>query len=292
MGTSNLLGFIGRAAVLITGLVLLGAPAARASCGLTFCPRPEEPGVDNLEFGLMAKESGFDLHGTSGSYTELRGNLQYTAWGRLVMGLHLPFILLHASGTEAGFGNAMAFVEYRARPSWLSAFGAGVQLEFPTGAADHGLADDHYMAVPYLSLAAPAGPLMAGGALGLATTFLGNHDHGQPHAGHVSNPVYVQPHESFEFLYRLSAGARLLGGKFLPEAFMDGQRVLKEPEDPDAGMDFLNLGVSLPFQLKALLFTPNFAVPVFPDHRFEWSAGLSVGWKLGLGAKKGAYGET
>lgn len=279
-------------AILVTGLVLAGAPASRASCGLTFCPRSEEPGADKVEFGLMAKESGFDLHGTSGSYTELRGNLQYTAWGRLVMGLHLPFILLQASGTEAGFGNAMAFVEYRARPSWLSAFGAGVQLEFPTGAADHGLADDHYMAVPYMSLAAPAGPLMVGGALGLATSFLGDHDDGEPHAGHVSVPVYVQPHEHFEFLYRISAGGRLLGGKFLPEAFIDGQRVLQEPDDPEAGVDFLNLGVSLPFQLKALLLTPNFAVPVFPDHRFEWSAGLSVGWKIGLGAREGAYGET
>lgn len=283
----------GHATALILGFYLVCAQASHAACGLSFCPRPEEPGANNIDLAFMAKETGFDIQGTDGRYTELMGSVQYTAFSHLALGLHVPFIILEATETEFGLGNLIAYAEWRSRPSWLSAFGAGVQFELPTGESQHGLADDHYMAVPYASLGLPAGPVMLGGALGLATTLYGNHEEGAHHAGHEPTPVFVHPHEHLEFLYRISVGARLLGGKFLPEAFVDGQRVLATPDDPDAGVDFLNLGVSLPFQWKELLLTPSIAIPVLPDHRFEWGAGLTIGWRFGLGGgKSGHYGET
>src|SRR5687768_5383688 len=116
---------------LLLAATLATALPARAGCGLSFCPRPEEPGARNLELGFMAKRTAFDIQGTEGSYGELMGTVQYTAFGKLALGLHVPFILLDAERSEAGLGNLIAFAEFRARPSWLSAMGTGVQVEIP-----------------------------------------------------------------------------------------------------------------------------------------------------------------
>lgn len=277
----------------IPAAALLVAGGAQAGCGLSFCPRPEAPGAQSFELGLTAKETGFDIQETSGSYTELMGSLQYTAWGRLALGLHAPFILLHADDvSEAGPGNLIAYAELRVRPAWLAAFSAGVQLEIPSGASHHGLADDHFMAVPYVSLARHAGPVMLGAALGAAFALHGDHGGGHDHAAMGAAPVYVHPHEDMEFLYRVTAGTRLLEGRFLPEIFLDGQRVLGHTEEPDAGTDFLSVGASFPVIWNDLTVSPSLSFPVLPDHRFEWSAGATLGWRIGIGGEKGAYGET
>lgn len=283
-----------RAPTLLLASLLAAAAPSESGCGLTFCPRPEEPGARNLELAFAAKRTAFDIQGTEGGYTELMASAQYTAFGKLALGLHAPFILLDADGTEAGFGNLVAYAEFRGRPAWLSAFGAGVQAEIPMpGASEHGLGDDHFMAVPYVSLAKPLGGVMLGGALGTAFTVYGAHAEGHHHEGSEPAPIYVHPHEHFEFLYRASAGMRLAGGAFLPEAFLDGQRVIGDAEVAGADLDFLAAGFTLPWVWKGLTVAPHAAVPLLSDSRFTWSAGVTLGWKLGLGGSlRHAPGET
>lgn len=283
-----------RASALLLTLLLSAAVPSQSGCGLSFCPRPEEPGSRNLELGFMAKRTAFDIQGTEGGYEELMASVQYTAFGRLAFGLHVPFLLLDAEGTEAGFGNLVAYAEFRARPEWLSAFGAGVQAEIPMpGASEHGLGDDHWMAAPYVSLAKPLGRLMLGGALGTAFTVYGAHAEGHHHHANEPTPIYVHPHEHFEFLYRASAGLRLAGGTFLPEAYLDGQRVIGDTEVPGADVDFLAAGISLPWVRKGLTVAPNAAIPILSNSRFTWSAGITFGWKLDLGGSRHqTSGET
>lgn len=273
--------------------LLLPSASLHAGCGLSFCPRPEQPGEKNLELGFQARHTAFDIQGTQGDYQELMASLQYTAFGRLALGLHVPFIVLDAGGTEAGFGNLVGYAEWRARPEWLNAFGAGVQLEIPMGGSDRGLGDDHWMTVAYLSLARHLGPLMLGGGLGVSFTVSGAHadDAHAHHAGQEATPVYVHPHERSELLYRVSAGAPLAGMKFLPEIFLDGQQVLGHPEAEGADVAFLNLGLSLAWAWRSLTLAPNGTVPVL-GKRFSWGAGVTLAWKLGLGGQAPAAGET
>lgn len=282
-----------RASAVFLAAVLAAATPSEAGCGLSFCPRPEEPGSRDLELGLLAKRTAFAIQGTEGGYTELMASAQYLAFGKLALGLHAPFILLDAGGSEAGLGNLVAYAEYRVRPAWLSAFGAGVQAEIPMpGASEHGLGDDHWMAVPYASLAKPLGPVMLGASVGAAFTVYGAHAEGAHHHGAEPVPVYVHPHEHFEFLYRVSAGMRLSGGDFLPEVFLDGQRVIGEAEEAGADRDFLAAGLSLPWVWRRLTVAPNAAFPLLSDSRFTWTAGMALGWKFGLGKRSPASGET
>lgn len=281
-----------RVIALAFAAIALAAEGAFAACGLSFCPRPDQPGVKSLELGFMARQTAFDIQGTAGGFTELVASAQYTVFGRLALGLHAPLILLEAEGTETGLGNFSAYAELRARPAWLSAFGAGVQLEIPMGGRDHGLGDDHWMAVPYASLARRAGPLMLGAALGASFTVPGANEGAQHHAGHEPVPVYVHPHGHFEFLYRLSAGMSLLRGTLLPEGFLDGQRVLGDPGTEGADRHFLAAGVSLPWQRGPVTVAPNASFPLLADSRSLWSAGITLGWKLGFGgARSGTPGE-
>jgi hypothetical protein len=283
-----------RAPTFLLAALLAAAAPSESGCGLTFCPRPEDPGSQNLEIAFAAKRTAFDIQETEGGYTELMATLQYTAFGKLALGLHAPFILLDADGTEAGFGNLVAYAEYRARPAWLNAFGAGLQAEIPMpNTSERGLGDDHYMVVPYAIFAKPFGGVMLGGALGTAFTVYGAHAEGHHHEGSGPDPIYVHPHEHFEFLYRASAGIRLAGGAFLPEAFLDGQRVIGEAETAGADLDFLAVGVSLPWVWKDISLAPNAVFPILSDARFTWSAGLTLGWKLGLGGSRlPSPGET
>lgn len=281
-------------AVLLTACLLALPGSPRAGCGLSFCPKPEQPGERNLDLGLMTRQTAFDIQGTEGGYTELMATIQYTAWGRLALGLHAPFILLDAASDEAGVGNFIAYAEWRLRPAFLSALAGGVQAEIPMGGSEHGLGDDHWMAVPYLTAAYhPAGRLMLGGALGTSFSVYGDHEEGHHHSGQEPSPIYVHPHEHFEFLYRLSAGARLLEGAFLPEAFLDGQHVLGDTEEEGADTEFLSLGVTLPWGWNSLIIAPNLSIPVLSRDRYSWSAGISLGWKLGLGGGTASkVGET
>lgn len=282
-----------RGILLFLAASLLPGGAAHAGCGLSFCPRPERPGEKHLELGFMAKHTAFDIQGTEGAYQELMASVQYTAFGRLALGLHAPFIVLDAGTTEAGMGNLVAYAEWRARPEWLNAFGAGVQLEIPMGGSDRGLGDDHWMMVPYLTLARHLGPLMLGGGLGVAFTVYGAHaeEAHAHHAGRESVPVYVHPHEHSELLYRVSAGAPMADMRFLPEIFLDGQQVLGHTEVEGADISFLNAGLSLPRVWGSLTIASHAAFPLLGE-RFAWTAGVTLAWKLGLGGRPPPTGET
>lgn len=281
-----------RLSMLAAFLCGLLADAPKAGCGLTFCPKPEGPGERSLDLSFMVKNTGFDIQGVEGSYTELMVTVQYTAFGRLALGLHSPFLFLETDGSEAGMGNLVAYGEWRLRPAFLAALALGVQLEIPMGGSDHGLGDDHWMAVPYLTAAKHAGPLMLGAALGTAFTVYGGHSDAPHHTGQAPTPVYVHPHEHFELLYRFSAGARLLDGAFLPEAFLDGQQVLGHSEVEGADIAFLATGVSLPWIFGAWQVVPSLSLPVLSRDRFLWNAGITLGWKLGFGASTPRSGET
>src|SRR6185295_5034322 len=136
--------------------VLLPA-AASANCGLSFCPftsHSQEPSPAEWNVSVQVQQSGFDFDGVTGSYTQVLPRIEYRGKQGVILGASLPVTRLSSGGeSHTGLSNALVFGETQL-DSWSDwKPSAGLQAELPVGDHEHGLAADHTMLVPYLTLA-------------------------------------------------------------------------------------------------------------------------------------------
>lgn len=266
---------------------LASGSALEAACGLHICPR-QEPSDHSWQLGWTQGQSGFDIENTAGTYAEGVADIRYRHGQEWVADAHIPFVALSAGTHSAyGLGNPVALVEYRMHPGVGYMLGLGLQGEVPLGDHESGLAQEHFMLMPYASLSKVFAVFFVSGSSGVSKAIGHHHEAGMDmgsmdHSGHtasqaIGSPLFVHPHEDFEWSYRGSAGLALHGGRFNPEISLSGQHVLSEPSQGTGGVNFYSAGFSAPIRIGRYVLTPDAAVPVSRDHRFEWSASLGIG---------------
>jgi hypothetical protein len=287
-----------KAPLFICAIAAAALGNAHASCGLHFCPRPQEETEGRWKLGFAMHEAGFDIGGTSGSYSEGVAQIGFTAARSWVFNLHVPIVALDAgAGTVLGLGNPLATAEFQAHPFHHQMLGFGLQSELPFGDADKGLAQHHFMLMPYGSWSGALGRFFLTGTTGVSLALGGMHgeSHGDAmagaHAGHDGSmagmahmgsheagmPLYVHPHEDLELAYKLSLGSGVWGGKAVPELYLSGQHVLAEELEQGGARDYLSIGIVSPFHFGRYVLSPDLELPVTAEHRFEWAMGLGIG---------------
>jgi hypothetical protein len=277
-----------RAAAILA--IMAASSPLHASCGLHFCPRvQEQPKAASWQLGYTFNRSGFDIGGAHGTYSEGVADIRYMRGDAWTVDLHVPFLALTVdSRTVFGFANPLALAEYRLHPGAGRMLGFGLQTEIPLGDADAGLAQEHFMLMPYAAISQSLRRLFFSFTSGVSFALTGSHPHASDatapgHGAHgalgAGSPLYVNPHEDFEWVYRVSAGANLWNGRAHPELFVSGQRVLGEVKS-GAARDYLNVGFTAPVRSGRLILSPNLEVPVTEDHRFDWTVGMGVGIRL------------
>lgn len=267
--------------------VTAGIPVA--SCGLHFCPRGKAPARESWRLGLSLNRSGFDIGGKTGVFTEGVADVRYSYDEAWVFDLHVPLLSLDVGGERVfGFANPLALVEFRMHPGVRNMLGIGLQAELPWGDADAGLAQDHFMLMPYGSLSTFQGRIFLNGSAGASMAVAGSHDmehDDMDHQAHTAShgagtPLYVHPHEDFELTYRMSIGFALWNRKANPEVFLSGQHVLAETLEQGTSRDYLAMGATAPIDFGRYVIAPEVELPVSSDHRFEWTLGLATGFKF------------
>ena len=191
----------------------------------------------------------------------------------------LPVVLLTVEGdTRAGLGNSIVYGEWRARFATDKSIGFGLQLELPWGGSG-GVADAHWVILPYLNAHLPVWRLFFMANLGYAQSAggiahdHGSHDHGSSHIGEEF--VFVNPHESGEFVYRLSIGVPLLQQRIQPMLMVNGQQVVVG----NGEKTFVQLGTRVLGRVSDLVSVYGMGeVPISKARRFN--ARASVGLML------------
>ncbi len=269
-------------------LVLIGllSGASRASCGLQYCQIGNESHEGPWRLGWSLHQTGFDIQGTSGSYSEGVASIHYRPSEAWRFNFHLPYTALSKNkGTVLGFSNPLAMAEYRwymGQKQWL---GLGVQGELPFGDDESGLAQSHFMLMPYSSWTKIGTRFFFSGTTGLSFAVGDGHHHevnsmemnqqGMSTPSHIEqSPLYVHPHEDFEWNYRLGSGVAFWKSHFTPGTFLSGQHVLNSKLEQGTSRDFISLGVNAPFIVNRYTLTPEMEIPVIASRRYEWTAGL------------------
>jgi hypothetical protein len=268
-------------------LLLFAAVAGHASCGLHVCPRHSQPPDNSWNFGWTQSQSGFHLGGVTGTYAEGIADAGYTRGDSWVASVHVPFLALQAGSHSAyGIGNPLAVFEARFHPGPGNMAGLGLQSEFPLGDAASGLAQEHFMIMPYASLDKSLSPFFLGVSAGAAVA-LGGHGHGDmaamtmegmnhPMSHGMGSPLYVHPHGDFELTYRASLGIAIRSETAHPEQFQSGQHVLTKQREQGDAADFLSGGVSVPIRHGSFVLAPDAELPLTEAHRFEWTVGCRI----------------
>lgn len=267
--------------------IMAAASPLQAACGLHFCPRVKERSeAASWQLGWTFNRSGFDIGGANGAYSEGVADIRYMRGDAWTVDVHVPFLALTVdSRTVWGFANPLALVEYRLHPGTGNMLGLGLQTEFPLGDADAGLSQEHFMLMPYASISHSRQRVFFSLTSGVSFALSGSHPHASDavapeHGAHgAGTPLYVHPHEDFEWSYRASAGAALWNRRAHPEAFLSGQRVLGALKN-GAARDYLNVGFTAPVQAGRFILSPNLEVPVTEERRFEWTVGMGAGIKI------------
>lgn len=275
----------GMPAAAITAIIAFTSPS-HASCGLHLCPRAEPQQAASWQLGWTLNRSGFDIGGSRGAYSEGVADLRYARGSAWIVELHAPFLALTVdSRTVYGFANPMVLMEYRLHPGMGNLLGFGLQTEFPLGDADAGLAQEHFMFMPYASFSSSLERVFLGVTSGISYALSGSHPHASdavaPHHGShgAGTPLFVHPHEDSECSYRVSAGVGFWKQRARPEAFLSGQRVLGAVEN-GTSRDYINAGFIAPVLAGRFIITPSLEVPVTDEHRFEWAVGMGIGIKM------------
>jgi hypothetical protein len=269
------------------------AASAGAFCGLQSCPRVRDPhsAPRPFEAGLRTRAVAFDIAGEEGYYGVVSPRFVARVRG-LSLGVEAPWVTLHTDGIDAsGLGNPLLMLQYAGRLSHAWSAEAGLQVELPFGDADHGLADDHVMALPWVGLRKEWGASWyTSGMLGYSQALekrvhsedesggahvasLAKRSHnGVDHGAPEETPVFVNPHGDREIHGRAGLGWRLNEGWTL-EGFGLGQADVSEP-DP---VYYARLGVSAEWVLTSALALQALAdAPVTAARRSEAALGVDM----------------
>jgi len=289
--SSSLASFLSTTAAAAACVLFAAAGPVHAFCGLQSCPRIDPHGQTHpYTAGVRARVVGFDIAGESGYYGIVSPHLFVKApfVPYLSVGVEAPWVTLHTSDDDvSGLGNPLLTAQYARRLSHDWSAEAGLQLELPFGDQDDGLADDHYMLLPWVGARYEWGTAWyASGMLGFSQAVGGDDDaaadtgaalakvahEGHEHAAAAAEPVLVNPHGDREIHWRAGVGARPLED-WTFEAFGLGQADRTVP----ATAYYARAGVSAEWAAtSAVSLQGVFDAPVTAARRSEWAAGVDV----------------
>ena len=266
-----------RPLVLILAGYLAAGPSvlpAEASCGLEVCGMPDvAPSAGDREFSFWtgARFVNFDLGPRDGHYTEIPFHLMVPAPSPWRGGAQTSLVFLD-DGTEnnSGLTNLLLFAERRLGENNGASISAGGQLEVPVGDDEDGIASDHWELIPYAAVRQPTAVLPWSALAGFRFSLEDGHGHGRGRG----TPLFVNPHEDKEFLYRFSVFPARRMGEFAPEIFVDGQHALDGPSD---GTGFLSLGGKALADFGGWRLGPTAEIAVTKPRRFDYKLGVAAG---------------
>lgn len=219
---------------------------AHASCGLDVCPLDQpDPGAADaspvaVHVPTLFRLSRFSLEGEGGHYVETLVRGEYRGLSGWVFAVALPIVhlMIDDGADHTGLGNAVLLAEWdhALSPAW--SLGAGAQLELPIGDAEHGIASDHTEVLPYGRASVALAQLRVSASVGVRLAVAGDepaagaeaHGIGVLHTpSPTGHPLYVNPHEGRELVYRGLLEYALLEQRIRPGLLVRGEHVL-EPE--------------------------------------------------------------
>ena len=272
------------------------ARAAQASCGLDVCPL-DQPHPDShaapqvgVHVPALFRLSKFSLEGDEGHYVETLIRSEYRGLPGWVFAAALPVVHLMVEDGEShtGLGNAVLMVEWEHALSPMWSLAAGTQLELPVGDAEHGIASDHTEVLPYgrasLKLARLHVSASAGVRLSMSGEESGVDIHTSGGAGILhtpspsAQPLYVNPHEGRELVYRGLAEYALLDQRVRPGLLVRGEHVLEPEATTRAHVHGgAQLGALVTENLEIVLLGE---LPLTTPARIDWRTGLGITWRL------------
>ncbi len=250
---------------------------AHANCGLDYCPLPEDqaqtPTLGRVQ--LVMRHVDFDLPAGEGSYVENLLRLEVQRFRHWSFGAWIAPVMLSVNDEQhTGFSNPVFFVERRqpVRDNWRLL--AGIQLELPMGDRHNGIASGHSELLSYVGLAYRRPSINVQVQGGFANSL----SEGHAHVG--GNAIYVNPHADHEGQIRASVTVPMLDGRLQPSAFLNGRVVMEETAAGEDSM-FLTGALGTSYQVTdAARLQAQFEVPVTAAERFNWRAGIGVGYTL------------
>lgn len=247
---------------------------AEANCGLDYCPLPEDE-ASKLELGsvqLMVRHVEFSLPEGNGSYLENLVRVDVQRFANWNFGAWIaPTMLTVNEETRTGLSNPVLFAERRQPIGNRWRLLAGLQLEVPMGDSHNGIASGHTELLSYVGAAIDTDALRLQVQGGLATALSKGHGHSG------SNAIFVNPHEDREAQVRATLVAPLLNGRLQPMALFNGRVVVEDVED----RMFLTGAFGASYQITGnVRFTGQIEVPLTEAQRFDWRAGMGIGFAL------------
>ena len=216
----------------------------------------------NLRLQGKVQHTAFELNGNSGRFTEIFLASEYRGIPRWTLGGNIPLIQLDIEGdSHFGVGNSVVYGEWRLEASTFASTAFGTQIELPWGSA-HGMADNHWVLLPYVSSHIPVGDLFLMVNLGYAQS-VGLHSHGDESDEDL---VYVNPHESSEVVGRLAFGAPFFEERLQAMATLATQQALVG----EGERSFVQSGFRMQFRFNdALAIRLMGEAPITEAKRFE-----------------------
>lgn len=264
---------------LLVGMVLSAVllPAfgeAEASCGLDYCPLPNQaaarPSVGT--FQVLVRHVDFSLPEGEGSYLEnvLRLDFQRFKDWRLG-GWIAPVFLSVGDESRSGLTNPVLFGERYLSLRESFSLLAGVQLELPLGDSHDGIASGHTELLGYVGGLYRSSGLEVQGQVGYAAAM------SEGHAHEGGNALFVNPHADEEAQLRIAVVAPMLDGRLRPGATVNARAVVGDADEKN----FVTGAFVASYQISsATQILGQVEVPVNSAHRFEWRGGVGVGLTL------------
>ncbi len=268
--------------IVFTSLALFNAPAT-ASCGLQFCPLPTPETESKWKVGLTSELTGFDFAYGMGTYLTTLPRVQYRPVPAVLLSLHIPVTFLDIYGESDAFGLGNPFVqgEYRLNLALTHSLSFGAQLEIPLGDHSAGLADDHFMLLPFVTYVGFGGNLKWALQTGWAQSLSGHHDHAE-------SQVYVRPHSEREWVFNAVAGYLISLWNLEPQFGIDGQ--IPVADNHDHGPGLVSEGESeearlfgftaLAIDVAGTRFSPGFKWPLTRARNLDWSLFVKIDREL------------
>jgi hypothetical protein len=285
---------------LLLALLAAAAPAAlaraaHASCGLDVCPldRPQPDTAVTPQVGVhvptLFRVSKFSLDGDEGHYVETLIRSEYRGLPGWVFAAALPVVhlMVEHEDDHTGLGNAVLMVEWERAPSAMWSLAAGTQLELPVGDAEHGIASDHTEVLPYGRASLAHAVLRVSASVGVRLAVEGDEPEAAVEAHGVGilhtpapsgQPLYVNPHEGRELVYRGLAEYALLEQRVRPGLLVRGEHVLEPEATTRAHVHGgAQVSASVTRNLEIVLLGE---LPLTRPARIDWRTGLGITWRL------------
>lgn len=246
-------------------------------CGGEYCPvrvqKNEEIQYAQTNFyegfgiNTQYRTVAFDIGG-KGYYNALILQPMYFH-PRFSLGAILPLVQLYRPGVreaQYGLSNPLFLGEFYALNK-KTMLAVGSMVELPVGNHEKGMAAEHAMLIPYVSLTQAVFKGYVGSQIAYQTTLS---DHGGDHS-HAT--LYVNPHEAEELWYRAFFGWRI--GSYTPEILLSGRYAI----DLHYGKDrnFLGLGTIQRYRISSgIELNLNFELPLLSRERelFRFGGGV------------------